>query len=177
MRRLICTAALLPMSLAGCVGAIHAPMHHAGAIADLVDANGKAAGRAIITQSADGLWIEVTAKGLTPGDHGFHVHAVGTCTAPDFASAGPHWNPSGHQHGRKNPQGTHAGDAPNLRADASGKARLKTWLGAGSITGGATALLDADGAAIVIHADPDDEMTDPSGKSGKRLLCGVLRAR
>lgn len=177
MRRLMSVAILLPMSLAGCVGPMQSGMTGRGASADLVDANGRPSGRALITQSADGLWIDVTATGITPGDHGLHVHAVGQCEAPDFTSAGPHWNPGGHQHGRKNPQGTHAGDAPNLRADAFGKGRLKSWLGAGTITNGPMALLDADGAAVVVHADPDDEMTDPTGKSGKRILCGVLRAR
>ena len=78
----------------------------------------------------------------------------------------------------------HAGDAhfvainsPNLIANAKGAGRLKTWLGAGLVATGATPLLDADGAAVVLHADADDEMTDPSGKSGKRILCGVLRLR
>jgi Cu-Zn family superoxide dismutase len=130
-----------------------------------------------VTQATDGLWINVTATGLTPGAHGMHVHAVGSCSAPDFVSAGPHWNPTGHQHGRKNSNGAHAGDAPNLVADAKGRGRLKTWLGAGTLTAGDAPLLDVDGAAVVIHADADDEMTDPSGKSGKRILCGVLRAR
>lgn len=177
MRRLTSLALLLPMSLAGCVAPMQSGMTGSGAIADLQDANGRPSGRAIITQSADGLWLDVTATGITPGDHGLHVHAVGQCTAPEFTSAGPHWNPGGHQHGRKNPQGTHAGDAPNLRADATGKGRLKSWLGAGTIANVPMALLDADGAAVVVHADPDDEMTDPTGKSGKRILCGVLRAR
>ncbi len=147
------------------------------AVADLFDASGKASGSATLRDSADGLWLDVSVKGVTPGAHGLHVHAVGTCTAPDFASAGGHWNPTAHQHGKKNPQGPHAGDAPNLIANAKGSGRLKTWLGAGMISGGATPLLDADGAAVVLHADPDDEMTDPSGKSGKRVLCGVLRLR
>lgn len=177
MRRLMSVALLLPMSLAGCVGPMESGMTGRGARADLVDANGRPSGRALITQSADGLWIDVTATGITPGDHGLHVHAVGQCAAPDFTSAGPHWNPGGHQHGRKNPHGTHAGDAPNLRADATGKGRLESWLGAGTLANGPMALLDADGAAVVVHADPDDEMTDPTGKSGKRILCGVLRAR
>lgn len=177
MRRLMSMAMLASLGLAGCVGPMHSPAKNPGAVADLVDATGRPSGRAIITQSADGLWIDVTATGITPGDHGLHVHAVGQCAAPEFTSAGPHWNPGGHQHGRKNPQGTHAGDAPNLRADATGKGRLKSWLGAGTINSGPMALLDADGAAVVVHADPDDEMTDPTGKSGKRILCGVLRAR
>ena len=101
------------------------------------------------------------------------MHAVGQCTAPDFSTAGPHWNPTAHEHGRKNPKGTHAGDAPNLIADATGTGRLRTWLSSSTLA----ALMDADGAAIIVHADADDEMTDPSGKSGKRILCGVLRPR
>lgn len=173
MRRILPALALLPISLAGCVAPLMGASAGTKAVANLVDANGRAAGRAIISESAKGLWIDVTASGMTPGDHGLHVHAIGQCTAPDFASAGPHWNPGGHQHGRKNPQGTHAGDAPNLHADAKGVGRLKTWMGAGTLT----ALLDSDGAAVVVHADSDDEMTDPSGKSGKRILCGVVRLR
>lgn len=147
------------------------------AIADLTDASGKVAGKAAIRETADGLWLDVSVKGVTLGAHGLHVHAVGKCDAPDFVTAGGHWNPSGHQHGKKNPQGPHAGDAPNLVANTGGVGSLKTWLGAGMISAGTTPLLDADGAAVVLHADPDDEMTDPSGKSGKRILCGVLRAR
>lgn len=147
------------------------------AVADLVDADGKSHGRAVVSESSEGLTLEVKASGLTPGAHGLHVHGVGKCEAPDFASAGGHWNPTAHQHGHKNPQGPHGGDAPNLVADAKGKAKAKTALGAGMLSGGASPLLDADGAAVVIHADADDEMTDPSGKSGKRVLCGVLKQR
>lgn len=175
-RPLILIAAALPLLAAACV-APSSPRAKPGAVATLYNAEGRAAGQAIITEGADGLWLDVSASGITPGAHGLHVHAVGKCEAPDFTTAGPHWNPSGHEHGRKNPKGTHAGDAPNLIAGADGKGQLKTWLGAGTLTSGSTALFDADGAAVVVHADPDDEMTDPSGKSGKRILCGVLSPR
>lgn len=147
--------------------------------ADLADVVGKFSGRATITESADGLWLDVRVRGVAPGAHGLHVHTTGKCDVPDFASAGGHWNPSAHQHGRKNPQGPHAGDAPNLVADAAGKGALRTWLGAGTIMGtisGTGMLLDADGATVILHADADDEQTDPSGKSGRRILCGVLSA-
>lgn len=177
MMRPLFLAAFAPLTLAACVGTGMSSGKGPAAVAALADANGRPAGQAIVSQSADGLWIEITATGLTPGAHGTHVHAIGKCDAPDFTSAGPHWNPAGHQHGRKNPNGAHAGDAPNLIADGQGRGKLKTWLGAGTLTGGTAALLDGDGAAVVVHADPDDEMTDPSGKSGKRILCGVLAAR
>ncbi len=169
----------LPLSallVAGCVPSVSGGMK-AAAGADLVDATGQPAGTAIVTESTDGLWLDVSVKGATAGPHGLHVHTVGKCEAPDFVTAGGHWNPTAHQHGHKNPQGPHAGDAPNLIANEKGAGRLKTWLGAGLVATGATPLLDADGAAVVLHADADDEMTDPTGKSGKRILCGVLRPR
>lgn len=172
---IIPTACMVFMT--GCAGTMTGGGTRGGAVADLYDATGKASGRAVVTESTDGLWLDVSAFGITPGLHGLHVHAVGKCDAPDFMTATGHWNPSGHQHGRKNPKGAHAGDAPNLLANASGKGRLKTWLGAGVISGGAAALLDADGASVIVHAGPDDEMSDPAGNSGKRVLCGVLRAR
>lgn len=177
MRPMLMIAFALPILAAGGCAATRAdPSAPRQAEAVLRDAKGQPAGRAYVRSSADGVWVDVQATGLTPGAHGLHIHAVGACAAPDFASAGPHWNPAGHQHGRKNPAGAHAGDAPNLMADAKGRGRLKIWL-PGSLTGSGQALLDGDGAAVVIHADPDDEMTDPSGKSGKRILCGVLAAR
>ena len=163
--------------LAGCAGTMSTGGGGKAAVADLYDATGKASGRAIVTESQDGLWLEVAASNISPGLHGLHVHAVGKCDAPEFTTATGHWNPTGHQHGHKNPKGPHAGDAPNLLADASGKGRLKTWLDAGTISAGASALLDADGASVIVHAGPDDEMSDPAGNSGKRVLCGVLRPR
>ena len=173
---ILISLSLSALLVAGCVPSVSGGTK-AAAVADLVDATGKPAGTAIVTESTDGLWLDVSVNGVTAGPHGLHVHTVGKCEAPDFATAGGHWNPTAHQHGHKNPQGPHAGDAPNLIANAKGAGRLKTRLGAGLIASGETPLLDADGAAVVLHADADDEMTDPSGKSGKRILCGVLRPR
>lgn len=173
---ILISLSLSALLVAGCVPSVSSGTK-AAAVADLVDATGKPAGTAIVTESTDGLWLDVSVKGVMAGPHGLHVHTVGKCEAPDFATAGGHWNPTAHQHGHKNPQGPHAGDAPNLIANAKGAGRLKTWLGAGLIASGETPLLDADGAAVVLHADADDEMTDPSGKSGKRILCGILRPR
>ena len=173
MRLVLLPLVALSVLSAGCVADRSAGAKRSRAETTLYDASGKVAGRARVSETQDGLWLDVTAFGIAPGAHGLHVHAVGRCDAPDFASAGPHWNPTAHQHGRKNPQGSHLGDAPNLIADAKGKGRLKSWLSAGSLS----ALLDGDGAAVVVHADADDEITDPSGKSGKRILCGVLAAR
>lgn len=147
-----------------------------GATATLIRGDGTTVGQASLTPKGDGLWLEVDAIGLTPGKHGIHLHAVGTCTGPDFASAGGHWNPMNHKHGTDAADGPHMGDLPNIEADASGKAHLATELAMASLEGGTMGLLDADGAAIVIHAGPDDYKTDPSGNSGARIACGVIKA-
>ncbi|MBA3941498.1 MAG: superoxide dismutase family protein [Sphingopyxis sp.] len=145
----------------------------ADAHALLFDAKGADRGRADIYRDTSGLRIELVARGFAPGTYGMHVHAVGTCTPPDFASAGPHWNPTGVQHGRDNPLGAHHGDLPNLviEPDQIGRATLRI---VGSRFEGDGGLLDADGAAFVIHAGPDDYKTDPSGNSGGRVACGVI---
>ena len=121
------------------------------------------------THGGLGLWLE--AKGLPPGEIGMHIHDVGRCDGPDFASAGPHWNPHAKQHGRRNPAGHHAGDLGNLMVDPDGSVKLHH---APDPAGHALSALDANGAALVIHAQRDDEMTDPSGNSGARIACAVL---
>ena len=123
-------------------------------------------------ESATLFFLDV--HGLPPGVHGIHIHSVGTCTPPDFASAGPHFNPSNAKHGMKNPQGPHAGDLPNITVPKNGKlqttimvANALAWTGEGGI-------MDGDGSSLVIHAGPDDYMTDPSGNSGARIACAKL---
>lgn len=140
--------------------------------ASLRTAAGADAGRATATEVTGGLRFTLDARGLPPGTHGAHVHTVGRCDAPDFASAGPHWNPSARQHGSQNPAGPHEGDMPNLIVGTDGRGTI------GVTVPGATmaALLDADGGAIVVHANPDDLRTDPSGNSGGRIACGVFAA-
>jgi Cu-Zn family superoxide dismutase len=138
--------------------------------AALKTAAGAPAGTATVTQTTDGLQVTVKVEGLPPGSHGVHVHTVGRCDAPDFASAGGHWNPGQMQHGLDNPKGHHAGDMPNLTVGADGKGMLAYVLPGAKLD----ALLDADGAALVVHATTDDQKTDPSGNSGGRIACGVF---
>jgi Cu-Zn family superoxide dismutase len=102
--------------------------------------------------------------------HGAHLHTVGKCDGPDFVSAGGHWNPTNMKHGSMNPQGPHEGDMPNLTVGATGKGSLSMKIAGASFD----TLMDADGAAMVIHAGQDDLKSDPSGNSGGRLACGVL---
>ncbi|WP_338424193.1 superoxide dismutase family protein [Sphingopyxis kveilinensis] len=171
----VLAAALL---LAGCAGTSKSPtatLPPPDAFAQLYDASGANRGRADIYRDASGLRVELIARGFGPGTYGMHVHAIGQCTPPEFTSAGPHWNPSGAQHGRENPMGAHHGDLPNLvvEPDEIGRATLRL---VGSRLNGDGGLLDADGAAFVIHAGPDDYKTDPSGNSGGRVACGVIVA-
>lgn len=160
------------LGLAGCAG--NGTHDIVLARADLADPRGTAMGSAEVVQVGRGLTLKVAATGLAPGQHGMHFHTVGKCEGPDFASAGGHLNPLGRQHGKDNPAGAHMGDLPNLTAAADGTANAQVPLGLAAL-GLAEGLLDADGAAIVIHAAADDYKTDPSGNSGARLVCGVFR--
>jgi Cu-Zn family superoxide dismutase len=126
------------------------------------------------TQVGDSIRIRIEALGMPRGTYGAHVHAVGRCDAPDFASAGPHWNPTGQQHGKNNPAGMHKGDLPNLLVGTDGRGSLEINLPASQLSGGRTPLLDSDGASIIIHEKADDYQTDPSGNSGARIACGIF---
>jgi Cu-Zn family superoxide dismutase len=155
------------MLLAGCV----TDEPQGGAPMPLIGASGQTIGSVRAWQTAGGVSFRIEANGLPHGVHGIHVHSVGRCDTPDFASAGPHWNPAGRKHGLSNPAGPHAGDLPNVEVAANGV------LGATVVLPGAsmTSLIDADGAALVIHARADDNLTDPSGNSGARIACAVIR--
>jgi Cu-Zn family superoxide dismutase len=143
--------------------------------ADLIRADGSRAGVATISQRRDGVFLSLTAQAPAAGTYGMHLHAIGQCQAPDFASAGPHWNPDMKQHGHDNPLGAHAGDLPNVNAGADLKITLKYKLADMTLSGPA-GLLDADGGAFVIHEKADDYKSDPSGNSGKRIICGVFKS-
>lgn len=164
----------LPLLLAG---PALAGMHDGHrAVADLVDGQGQTRGKATLRQGKDGIHVEVKGVGLPAGVHAVHIHTVGTCTGPDFTSAGGHWNPGHKQHGHDNPAGAHMGDMPNMTVGADGTGALKAVVKGGMLNGGDTPLFDADGGAVVIHAAADDYKTDPTGNAGARLACGVLKA-
>ena len=185
MRRLAMPTAILALGLAACgspdpsdepqadaaadAAAVAEPME---AVALLRTADGDSAGAATASAAGDTVTISLNVEGLPPGEHGVHVHMAGSCEAPGFESAGGHWNPGNAMHGLEGEDGQHAGDMPNLTVAEDGTGTLEYQLVGGTFDG----LMDADGSAFVVHADPDDQMTDPSGNSGDRIACGVFTA-
>ena len=144
------------------------------AVAELKNTSGQSVGTARFTQAGNVVRILLEARGLPPGPHGVHIHAVGKCDPPDFNSAGPHFNPTNRQHGALNPQGSHSGDLPNLTVAPDGNGRMETTTEQLSLESGPTAVWDADGSALIVHANGDDFRTDPTGNSGARIACGLL---
>lgn len=167
MRTLI--ALTLPLVLAGCY-TTGEPV--GGPQFALVGANGQSIGQVRMWQTPGGVTFRIGAAGLPHGIHGVHVHAVGRCDAPGFATSGPHWNPAARKHGFNAAAGPHAGDMPNVTVSANGVLQEAVSLPQASFAG----LLDVDGAALVIHARADDYVTDPSGNSGERIACAVISA-
>ncbi len=131
-------------------------------------------GRATLKQKGDKIQIQVRVTGLKPGRHGMHLHAAALCQGPAFTSAGGHVNPTGKKHGRLNPQGAHLGDLPNLEIGKDGKGDASVDVTGPEAAKGLKAFLGR-GMALVIHADPDDEKTDPTGGSGARVACAVFK--
>lgn len=137
------------------------------------DASGRDLGTVTLADAGGGIALSGTLRGLPPGEHAIHVHTKGECTPP-FETAGGHWNPTGKQHGPDNPQGPHLGDLRNLTVGADSSVAVSGTTPGGSLAGADTPM-DADGAAVMIHAGADDYRTDPSGNAGGRIACGVVR--
>jgi superoxide dismutase, Cu-Zn family len=144
------------------------------ATAELKSADGKDVGTARLTQTRSGVRIALALKGLPPGEHAFHVHAVGKCEPP-FTSA-PHFNPEQKKHGKLNKEGHHAGDMDNIRIPDNGNLTLQVV--DRDITlekGKPNSVFQDGGTALVVHAGKDDYMTDPAGNAGDRIACGVIK--
>lgn len=154
----------------------------AGAIGDskeavLRDGSGAEVGKVTLREDDQLIKLRVEVHGLPAGQHGMHLHAVGRCEGPDFQTAGGHLNPGATmQHGHKNPKGPHLGDLGNITVGADQKGDANVEVGGEEAAKGLKSLLGLGqgGLALVIHASPDDEMTDPSGNSGARIACAVL---
>ena len=160
------------LGLAACTSMPMAQTETLGS-ATLLDTSGTPMGEARLLAVRDQVELSVTAEGLSPGEHGFHLHTTGRCTLPDFTSAGGHLNPSGEGHGLLYNDGSHLGDLPNLVVNDSGMGSARVTID-GARDYVMENVFDADGTAVVIHAKADDGRTDPSGNAGPRERCGVL---
>jgi Cu-Zn family superoxide dismutase len=146
------------------------------AAADIKDATSRFLGRATFTTlpGGSGVWVQVSVTGLPPGIHGIAVHEQGICQGPDFASAGGHFNPRGRQHGLAHREGAHAGDLPNMVVNDAGGARYEAADVRLTLGEGPNSLFKPGGTALIIHARPDDQLTDPDGNAGPGIACGVI---
>ena len=144
----------------------------------LANSQGQAAGTVMFVQKGDGpVKVKIALKNLPFGEHGVHIHEHASCEAPDFKTAGGHFNPDGRKHGFENPMGHHNGDLPqnvNVGEDHTGSASF-TITSVTLAPGVANSLFANGGTSVVVHEHADDMKTDPSGNSGNRIACGVIQ--
>ena len=163
---------LAPLVLAGC-----ASMGASGpvAVAKLAATKGNAtSGTVTFTQAGDKVRVEANVSGLKPNaDHGFHVHEKGDCSSGDGMSTGGHFNPLGKAHGAHGGTEHHAGDLPSLKSDAAGNAKFSVLVDVITVSPGVTSVV---GRGMIVHRDPDDYKTQPTGNAGPRIACAVIAA-
>ncbi len=154
------------------------PHRAADATAEIINVRGETIGSALFYQGTEGVVIRLAVNGLTPGVHGMHFHAAGTCedAADGFQATGGHIMPLGRPHGFMHPEGPHAGNLPNLIVHSDGTAVVELYSSLVQVSDGEAALLDDDGSTLIIHENEDDHLTQPIGGAGGRIACGVVQS-
>lgn len=166
-------AALCVAAMSGAMLSVAAGANDHAATAEIKNAQGQTIGRAHLTEGPQGVVVHLKLEKAPAGDHAFHLHTTGRCDGPTFESAGGHFNPTKAAHGMLSAKGAHLGDLPNIHVPASGQLDVEFFARDAQLSG-KNALLDQDGAAVVMHAKPDDYKTDPAGAAGDRIACGVI---
>jgi Cu-Zn family superoxide dismutase len=168
--------ALLGVVIAALAGCQSIPADAPRATANLQPTkNGKASGTVDFYQVGDKVRVAANVSGLVPGrQHGFHIHEVGDCSSGDGMSTKGHFNPLGKPHAHFSTSDRHAGDMPALTADSNGRATLETDLDVITVTAGPAGIV---GRGLIVHADPDDYKTQPTGNAGARIACAVIQRR
>jgi Cu-Zn family superoxide dismutase len=164
---------LFPLTLSLLVVAL-AAASAAKVTVKLADAQGKNVGTATLSEHKKGVEIKANFENLPPGEHAIHFHREPKCDAPDFKTAGPHFNPDLKKHGLQNPEGHHNGDNPNFTVNARGKAKFSFKNNDVTLGNDSHSLFSNGGTSLVIHAKADDQKTDPAGNAGDRIACGVI---
>jgi superoxide dismutase, Cu-Zn family len=147
------------------------------ATAEFIDSDGQDIGTAQLEQGSHGLLIRLELEGLPPGPKAIHIHAVGTCDDHQhgFQDSSGHLNPKERKHGLLNPNGPDEGDLTNFYVHETGYAWAELYTSLASLDGSFGArILDDDGAALVIHENPDDHYSQPIGGAGSRIACAVI---
>lgn len=171
------TVASLALLCAAALAAQPALARGESAVAELRNQAGHVVGSVKLTQQGNDVVLKGKVRGLPAGEHAFHIHEKGQCEAP-FTSAGGHYNPHKKEHGHDNPHGAHVGDLRNIQVKNEGYAVFEQTLPATRLFAKeGPAILDQDGASVVIHEKADDYKTDPAGNAGARLVCGVIEMK
>jgi Cu-Zn family superoxide dismutase len=172
MRRLVFAAAAAVVLLGACASALVEPLR---ATAQLQPTKGnKTFGEATFDEMEGKIHVVVYVQGLKPGqEHGLHIHEVGDCSSGDGMSTKGHFNPYGKPHAHAGTAERHAGDLPSLKAGNDGRAKVDVVLDVITIAPGPGSIV---GRGLIVHADPDDYKTQPTGNAGPRIACGVIRA-
>ncbi|MGM8216506.1 superoxide dismutase family protein [Bacillaceae bacterium W0354] len=141
---------------------------------DIINQDYDIIGKAKFSEDPEGVKVEVSLEGLSPGFHGIHIHEFPKCEAPTFESAGNHWNIDDSKHGLMHPEGSHIGDMPNIEVEGDGTTTFEYVLPEATLKDGRGSMFSDGGKALIIHETIDDGVSQPAGNAGTRIACAEI---